>query len=307
MSSILNAFKRKSILHSENSSNNKRKSISLHSNFRVNFHRDSKILPSDFVPKFSVEEVLRKRSWKSLHTQHNKTIEKNDEDYENDLLLGNLTESIFYKKVQDNEIIYQNNIKNKPKVVTNDPFLTESPAEFLKQPCCYNKNFKKAFQSYLKGDIDLNSLQTLKNFPHVYEFDSETNKISQSKLKKPKKLSISAFNVKEQTMEESSKRDDDFNKKKGHYFDEVKKLVHNRIIYKKKMKSEGMQYRSFNSKFLENFYSINKDYVEKIKNKDLLGIPNDKKYFEKKVPSFSKMLKNCSLISCPQKSCTFYI
>ena len=33
------------------------------------------------------------------------------------------------------------------------------------------------------------------------------------------------------------------------------------------MKSEVSQYRTFNSKFLEQFYSINKEYAEKIKTK----------------------------------------
>jgi len=251
--------------------NSKPKSISLHASTKVRFSND--LRKSNFTSKFSVEEVLRKRSFKSLHAQHNKAVEKNDDDYDNDLLLGNLSKSLFLKKNLDKKLHRQKPLKESI-IVKDDPFIYESPANFVKQPYFYNKNFKEAFSSYLKGEIDMDILQTLKNFPSVYEFDSYSKKLFSLK-QNPKTAS---FNTIEKNTNEiipnssaTNRNEETILNRKGHYYDQVKKLIKDRVLYKKMIKNEGSQYRSFNSKFLENFYSINKDYAEKIKNNDLLN------------------------------------
>ena len=247
------------------------------------------------APKFSVEAVLKRRSTKSLHCQHNKAIETSDDDYDHDLLLGNLNKSIYFKKNLDRKLQRQKSSKEPLLFTKNDPYTLETPADFIKQPCSYNKNFKEAFASFLKGEIDIETLQTLKNFPNVYKFDSESKRISSVKKQMARQFTVSGTNnILEKNINFHSNQEKS-KEKKGNYYDIMRKIVMDRILYKKKIKNEGLQYRTFNSKFLENFYSINKNYAEKIENKDLLAVNNSKKYYNKSDVSKSKVLNGFSL------------
>ena len=280
-------------------------SESLHSSaskvhFATDFQRKNSVIQA---PKFSVDEVLRRRSTKSLHSQHNKAIEKsNNDDYDHDLLLGNLSKSIYFKKNLDRKLQRQKSSKE-PLSTKNDPYTLEIPADFIKQPCSYNKNFKEAFASFLKGEIDMETLQTLKNFPNVYKFDSESKRISPvKKLQMARQFTISGINNNvEKNLNFNSNQEKSI-EKKGNYYDIMRKIVMDRILYKKKIKNEGLQYRTFNSKFLENFYSINKNYAEKIENKDLLAVNNSKKYYNKSDVSTSKILNGFSLRGITKKA-----
>lgn len=183
----------------------------------------------------------------------------------------------------------------------NDPFLLESPANFGKDPFTYNKNFKMAFSSYLKGEIDSETLQTLRNFPSLYEFDSFTKSLCpQNKLNKSQRTTCEISKGEKLPQEETSSQRiklkiENANNPKENFYDMVKKVIKERIQYKKQMKSEVSQYRTFNSKFLEQFYSINKEYAEKITNKDLLSQNTSKKYYEKTQYSASKILHGCTV------------
>lgn len=260
--------------------------------FATDFKRKNSVMQA---PKFSVEEVLRRRSTKSLHTLHNNAIEKSDDDYDHDLLLGNLSKSIYFKKNLDRKLQRQKSSKE-PLLAKNDPYTLETPADFIKQPCSYNKNFKEAFASFLKGEIDIETLQTLKNFPNVYKFDSESKRLSPFKKQQmARQFTISGINNFVEKNINFNSNQEKSKEKKGNYYDIMRKVVMDRILYKKKIKNEGLQYRTFNSKFLENFYSINKNYAEKIENKDLLAVNNSKKYYDKSDVSTSKILNGFSL------------
>lgn len=81
------------------------------------------------------------------------------------------------------------------------------------------------------------------------------------------------------------------------HFGKIKNIIKQRIILKKKIKKEAFQTNEWNVKFFQNLYSITKEYIEKIKKKDLITLNTSKNYYDKDIPTGNRLLKDFTLLN----------
>lgn len=217
-----------------------------------------------------------------------------------------------------------------PSNKSNNSSFLDPPRDFIKNSFDYDSNFKKTFESYLNGETDLNSVMNIKNFPSLYVFNKRAdNKITYVHPKKfenniksgaltdrkitspnsnnynnyTKGIDIKRESVNLHANSISERKIDKIpigttkNAKALAHFDQIKEIIKQRLLLKKKIKKEAFQLNDWNVKFFQNFYSITKEYIEKIKKKDLVTVNPNKNYYDKDYPTYQRLMKNFSILN----------
>lgn len=270
--------------------------------FANNIKIPSVSIDSALLQKRSINRkssILKKINYKFRKTI--KTIESpiNKDDLDNtDFLFEHYNKSL-YSKISEKSAEKLKFKKNSDNKINEKHFLEETPSSFKKEDFFHNKNFKKLFTAFLNNQTDMNTLIKIKNFPHIFAFDENSDYLVKENNKKEineNRKKIIKFKFNENTSEIPQKIIKEETEKKLDNFDSLRKLINERIAYKKIIKNEGNKTMELNVKFLQNFYSIYKEYIEKIKKKDLLAINTTKSYYEKCVPPNTKLLKHCTFL-----------
>lgn len=269
----------------------------------------------------SINRELRKMNSIISHTPTNRNkvrFKTNLREIEEvDYLLGNKTnQNITPKKKHLGNVSPISNNKNSTKITKNfsSPLLSETPKDFIKSPYHYDPNFKKTFESYLNGGADLNTLMDIKNFPSVFEYTPhESNKLTYKRAQgrahfksgalTERKTELNQNKYFEKKRESSSFVERDFKKAKSmintnkvsHHFNQIKEIIKQRLLLKKKIKKEAFQLNDWNVKFFQNFYSITKEYIEKITKKDLVTVNPNKHYYEKDYPTYQRLMRGFTI------------
>lgn len=194
----------------------------------------------------------------------------------------------------------------------DETYITNTPKDFIKNSYNYDPNFKKTFEAFLNGEADLKSLMDIKNFPSLYYFNpkekSKLTYFNQNKVQTPLTERRLVFTQRTDRRKESStsrekkcitptKLQDQSKRKVLKHFDQIKEIIKNRLILKKKIKKEAFYLNDWNVKFFQNFYSITKEYIEKIKKKDLITVNVNKNYYENSLPTAQRLMKGFTLMN----------
>ena len=190
---------------------------------------------------------------------------------------------------------------------TDDTYISNTPKDFIKNSYNYDPNFKKTFDAFLNGEADLKSLMDIKNFPSLYYFNpKEKHKLTyfnQNKVQTPLTERRLVFTQRTDKRKESSTSREKkctsspTKSKVLKHFDQIKEIIKNRLILKKKIKKEAFFLNDWNVKFFQNFYSITKEYIEKIKKKDLITVNVNKNYYENSLPTAQRLMKGFTLMN----------
>lgn len=323
-------FSKKTLTSQESNSWENNNNI-LSSNSQQSSHRYSKsnTMMADF-PK-----TVQSHNNRILSTQKTVKFKSKLDDIEEDIgqdyLLGNTGKSLLKPTTPKNnnekqhfrsktEVDLKNNEEN--------PYITNTPKDFIKTSYNYDPNFKKTFESFLEGEADIENLMNIKNFPSLYVFNPhDKSKLTYVHQKKPhnvkqsgtlterrmtftqrndKKKESFIFTNKEKQITSPSKVEDQSKRKVLKHFDQIKEIIKNRLMLKKKIKKEAFFLNDWNVKFFQNFYSITKEYIEKIKKKDLLTVNVNKNYYEKDYPTAQRLMKDFTLMNYTKNPSSFF-
>ena len=256
-------------------------------------------------------------SQKAVRFQSN--LDEIEEDIDQDYLLGNIGKSLINPKSPKH--IRSKTESQTPLKNIENPYLTHTPKDFVKNSFNYDPNFKKTFECFINGEVGLESLMEIKNFPSLYVFnENDRKKLSftdhrkiiknekkEASPKSEKKQQDSLISSEENKENTSTSIKTELNSKNSvlKHFDQIKEIIKKRLFLKKKIKKEAFQLNDWNVKFFQNFYSITKEYIEKIKKKDLITVNVMKNYYEKDYPTAHRLMKNFTLMNYT-KNPSFY-
>lgn len=285
-------------------------------NFNNKFMKSPTLSPSKFIKIPSSASDNQKIISSIKGTSSYKTVKfkaelnEIEEDGDHDYLLGNMGKSLIRNKKHlrsKTEKYAENNNVN--------PYVSNTPKDFVKSQFNYDPNFKKTFESFINGKTDMKSLMNIKNFPSLFKFnENEQNKLTNiSLLPKPKigSLTERKFIKKNEEKKEESLSNTSKDKKINEslkdvsstkntalrHFDQIKEIVQKRLMLKKKIKNEAFEVNDWNVKFFQNFYSITKEYIEKIKKKDIITVNVKKNYYDKDYPTSQRLMKNFTFMN----------
>lgn len=133
--------------------------------------------------------------------------------------------------------------------------------------------FSNAFDGYLDGKYELKQVIQAKNFPKKFyeQFMKNDEKSKDENLLKRK------VPINEKEVENRKKALDNFKK--------ISTTINDRIQFKKSVKEELDKINPYyivsskDPKFFQNFFYVSNNYLDKIKNKDLLNSDTQKKYY----------------------------
>lgn len=214
-----------------------------------------------------------------------------------------------YEKSPLNDKFFLENKKIKFQL-KNDPLLTISPLDSDNKKI-QNTNFPISFLKYLNGQSSLQDLIDKNNFPkenmNNEQFESRkkiiniiSNSVNKNLVKQNENEMKYFLQRLEQRNQEKIEKEKKISDVKSH-FNILKNLVIGKIQEKEQDFSKSSDIRNLN--FFRNFHDVFVQYMNKIKNKDLINKNSEQKYYSRPNPT-TKYLKEFNLLR--EKDSNYY-